>query len=189
MLLIEEFLKKDGLRLEKIRKLRLQPLKDAAAVNSTRWALFRTLKDILPTFTGTGGQTKYNRVRLELPKEHWIDAVCVGNVEKINLVTQQPLRIKATGWGTRQMSGTNKYGFPTRHRERSQVHFGFRTGDIVKAIVTSGKKVGTYVGRVLCRKSGSFDIATKTVRITGISYRFCTQIHKKDGYSYGFQGL
>lgn len=88
--------------------------------------------------------------------------------------------------GTRQMCGTDKYGFPTRHRERSQVHFGFRTGDIVKAVVTSGKKVGEYVGRVLCRKTGSFDITTASGRITGISHRFCQPIHKKDGYSYGF---
>lgn len=84
------------------------------------------------------------------------------------------------------MCGTDKYGFPTCHRERSQVHFGFRTGDIVKAVVTSGKKVGEYVGWVLCRKTGSFDITTASGRITGISHRFCQPIHKKDGYSYGF---
>ena len=183
---VDEFLKKDASRLEKIKRQAKQPLKDAAAVNTTRWALFRTLENILLTKTGTGGQTKYNRTRLELPKEHWIDAACVGEVKKLNLLTQQPLRIKTTGWGTRQMCGTDKYGFPIRHRGRKQVHFGFRTGDIVKAIVTSGKKVGEYVGRVLCRQTGSFDIATKMGRVAGISYRFCTPIHKKDGYSYAF---
>ncbi|MDJ0732764.1 MAG: RNA-guided endonuclease IscB [Nostocaceae cyanobacterium] len=183
---VDEFLKKDASRLEKIKRQAKQPLKDAAAVNTTRWALFRTLENILLTKTGTGGQTKYNRTRLELPKEHWIDAACVGEVKKLNLLTQQPLRIKTTGWGTRQMCGTDKYGFPIRHRGRKQVHFGFRTGDIVKAIVTSGKKVGEYVGRVLCRQTGSFDIATKMGRVAGISYRFCTPIHKKDGYSYVF---
>ncbi|MEI2581731.1 hypothetical protein V5G28_024050 [Scytonema sp. PRP1] len=100
-------------------------------------------------------------------------------------MTQQPLRIKATGWGTRQMCGTDKYGFATRHRERKQVHFGFKTGDIIKAVVTSGKKIGEYVGRVLCRKTGSFDIVTSTGRVAGISHKHCTPIHKKDGYSYG----
>jgi hypothetical protein len=84
------------------------------------------------------------------------------------------------------MCGTNKYGFPTRHRTRQQVHFGFRTGDIVKGIVKNGKKVGTYVGRVLCRKSGSFDISTKSDRVAGISHKYCQPIHKKDGYSYVF---
>ncbi|GAB1542033.1 hypothetical protein NUACC21_47060 [Scytonema sp. NUACC21] len=183
---IEEFLKKDGSRLEKIKRQATQPLKDAPAVNATRWELFHTLKNILLTTTGTGGQTKYNRTRLELPKQHWIDAACVGDVETIQLLTQQPLRIKCTGWGTRQMCGTDRYGFPTRHRDRKQIHFGFKTGDIVKAIVSTGKKVGEYVGRVLCRKSGSFDIVTKSGRITGISHRFCSPIHQKDGYSYAF---
>ncbi|MFK0734742.1 MAG: RNA-guided endonuclease IscB [Gloeotrichia echinulata HAB0833] len=184
--LIDEFLKKDPSRLEKIKRLAKQPLKDVAAVNSTRWALFNALKNILPTTTGTGGQTKYNRTRLNLPKEHWLDASCVGDVENIELLTQQPLRIKSNGWGTRQMCGTDRYGFPTRHRERKQVHFGFRTGDIAKVIVTSGKKMGEYVGRVLCRKTGSFDIVTKLGRVAGINHRFCSSIHKKDGYSYGF---
>ena len=183
---VEEFLKKDPARLEKIKGQAKQPLKDAAAVNSTRWALFRTLKNILPTTTGTGGQTKYNRTRAKLPKQHWIDAACVGEIETIKLLTQKPLRIKCNGWGNRQMCGTDKYGFPTRHRERKQTHFGFRTGDIAKVVVTSGKKAGEYVGRVLCRKTGSFDIATLSGRVSGISHRFCTPIHKKDGYSYAF---
>lgn len=184
--LIDEFLKKDPSRLEKIKRLAKQPLKDVAAVNSTRWALFKALKNILPTTTGTGGQTKYNRTRLNLPKEHWLDASCVGDVENIELLTQQPLRIKSNGWGTRQMCGTDRYGFPTRHRQRKQIHFGFRTGDIAKVIVTSGKKMGEYVGRVLCRKTGSFDIVTKLGRVAGINHRFCSSIHQKDGYSYGF---
>ncbi|AFY91156.1 RNA-guided endonuclease IscB [Chroococcidiopsis thermalis] len=186
ILLIDEFLKKDLTRLERIKRQSKTPLKDAAAVNSTRWKLYNTLKEMLPITTGTGGQTKFNRIRFGLKKQHWIDAVCVGNIEAIKLLTQQPLRIKCTGWGTRKMCSTDEYGFPIRHRDSNQVHFGFRTGNIVKAIVTSGKKVGEYVGRVLCRKTGSFDIATKTGRVTGISHRFCTSIHKKDGYSYVF---
>jgi 5-methylcytosine-specific restriction endonuclease McrA len=183
---IDEFLKKDRTRLERIKRQAKQPLKDAAAVNATRWCLYQTLSNILPTSTGTGGRTKYNRTRLNLPKQHWIDAACVAEVENLNLLTQQPLKIKCTGWGTRQMCGTDKYGFPTRHRERRQVHFGFKTGEMVKAIVTSGKKVGEYVGRALCRASGSFDIVTKLGRVSGISHKFCTAIHQKDGYAYAF---
>ncbi len=55
------------------------PLKDAAAVNATRWALYHALKATgLPVETGTGGRTKYNRTRLGLAKSHWADAACVG---------------------------------------------------------------------------------------------------------------
>ncbi|GET35425.1 RRXRR domain-containing protein [Microseira wollei] len=176
--LVDEFWKTDSARLEKIKRQATASLKDATAVNSTRWALFHTWEGILPTRTGTGGQTKYNRTRFELPK--------LSNIDSIKLLTRQRLRIKCTGWGTRKMCGTDRYGFPTRHRQRQQVHFGFRTGDIVKAVVLSGKKVGEYVGRLLCRKTGSFDIATSRGRVAGVSHRFCTPIDQKDGYSYGF---
>ena len=62
----------------------------------------------------------------------------------------------------------------------------FLPGDIISATVTAGKKIGSYMGRVLCRASGSFDIATKMGRVAGISHKYCKPIHKKDGYSYGF---
>lgn len=162
-----------------------KPLADTAAVNTTRWELFRRFKDVgLPVSTGTGGQTKFNRTTLGLPKTHWIDAACVGTVTQLVIKSLKPLKIKAKGHGTRKMCGTDKFGFPTRHRSRIQIHFGFQTGDIVKAVVTKGKKVGTYVGRVLCRATGSFDIATSNGRLTGISHKYCQPIHRKDGYSY-----
>lgn len=87
------------------------PLKDAAAVNATRWALYNALKALgLPVVTGSGGQTKFNRTRLGLPKSHWLDAACVGETPVLCVGTTQPLSIKATGNGTRQMCGTNKFG-------------------------------------------------------------------------------
>ncbi len=174
-------------QLNRILKQAKLPLKDAAAVNSTRWALFNALTETgLPVTTGTGGQTKFNRNRLGLPKSHWLDAACVGNVEALEVLTSKPLLIMAKGHGTRQMCGTNKYGFPTRHKSRVQIHKGFQTGDIVNATVNAGKKVGSYVGRVLCRASGSFDIVVKSGRVAGISHKYCSPIHKKDGYSYAF---
>jgi len=60
----------------------------------------------------------------------------------------------------------------------------FQTGDIIRAIVTRGTKQGTYVGRVLIRASGSFDIRTKQGRVQGVSHRFCTPVHRCDGYKY-----
>ena len=67
---VEDFLKKDSIRLEKIKAIALQPLSNAAAMNATRWKLHETLEGIFPTTTGSGGQTKYNRIRLGLPKQH-----------------------------------------------------------------------------------------------------------------------
>lgn len=184
---IRDFLSNKPNLLNQILKQAKSTLQDAAAVNSTRWALFNALKQTgLPVNTGTGGQTKFNRTRSNLPKSHWLDAACVGNVESLKVLTSKPLLIVAKGHGTRQMCGTDKYGFPTRHRSRVQIHKGFRTGDIVAATVTAGKKVGSYVGRVLCRASGSFDIVTKSGRVAGISHKYCKPIHRKDGYSYAF---
>lgn len=164
-----------------------RPLTDTAAVNATRWALYRRLKATgLPVEVGTGGRTKFNRTTLGLKKQHWIDAATVGASTPNQLLIDgiKPLQIPAKGHGTRQMCGTNKYGFPVRHRSRIQIHKGFQTGDIVRAIVTGGKKLGTYVGRVLCRATGSFDITTSSGRVTGISHKYCQPIHRKDGYSY-----
>lgn len=184
---IRDFLAGKPDLLNRILKQAKSPLKDAAAVNSTRWALFNALKQTgLLVATGTGGQTKFNRTRLELPKAHWMDAACVGQIESLDVLTSKPLTIAAKGHGTRQMCGTDRFGFPIRHRSRVQVHKGFQTGDIVAATVTAGKKIGSYVGRVLCRASGSFDIATKQGRVAGISHKYCSPIHRKDGYAYEF---
>jgi 5-methylcytosine-specific restriction endonuclease McrA len=186
---IKEFLKKDPTRLERILKQAKQPLADAAAVNTTRFALVKTLKATgLPVETGSGGLTKFNRTQQELPKEHWLDAACVGQStpEKLIVKGVKPLLITANGHGTRQMCRTDKYGFPNRHCSRIKFHFGFQTGDIVKAVVTSGKKVGEYVGRIATRATGSFNISTQDGLVQGISHKYCKHIHKKDGYSYLF---
>jgi len=164
-----------------------QPLKDAAAVNATRWALWRRMNTLgLPLEVGTGGRTKFNRVKQHYPKAHWIDAICVGESGGRVIISPNhaPLQIRATGHQSRQMCRVDKYGFPRTSPKQGRVHFGFQTGDMVKATVTKGVKCGTYIGRVSVRASGFFDIITPTGRTQGISYRYCTPIHNSDGYLY-----
>jgi len=183
---IKNFLSRKPDLLKQIMAQVKRPLKDASAVNSTRWALFNQLKLTgLPVTTGSGGQTKYNRTRLELTKTHYFDAACVGRVDKLIVLATQPLLIKSSGQGTRQMCRTDKFGFPSRHVPRDKFVKGFQTGDIVKAVVTSGKKVGEYVGRVAVRSSGSFNISAKEL-VQGISHKYCQTLQRKDGYSYQF---
>jgi 5-methylcytosine-specific restriction endonuclease McrA len=182
---IKEFLKKDPKRFTEIEAQAKKPLVDTAAVNATRFRLLETLKALgLPVETGSGGLTKFNRTTQSLDKTHWIDAACVGKStpNKLWVNGVKPLLIKAAGHGTRQSCRTDKHGFPIRHCAREKIHFGFTTGDIVKAVVTKGKKVGIYTGRIATRATGSFNISTKNGLIEGISYKYCKTIHRKDGY-------
>jgi 5-methylcytosine-specific restriction endonuclease McrA len=183
---IKDFLRKDPSRLEKILAQAKKPLFCAAAVNTTRYALLEVLKETgLPVECGSGGLTKFNRSNQSLDKTHWIDAACVGKSTPILKIKGiKPLLITANGHGTRQICRTDKFGFPTRHCSRTKFHFGFQTGDIVKAVVKSGKKVGEYIGRIATRATGSFNISTQNGLVQGISYKACEFIHKKYGYSY-----
>lgn len=182
---LQVFLAKQPERLKRILAQAKRPLKDATAVNSTRWALFNALKNTgLPVITASGGLTKFNRTRNQLPKSHWIDAACVGIVDTLKVLVNKPLLIKATGHGTRQMCRTDKFGFPARYVPRFKFVKGFQTGDIIKAVVTAGKKAGCYLGRVAVRTTGNFNISTKDLLVQGISHKYCSIIHKKDGYSY-----
>ena len=184
---VKVFLAKKPDVLKRVLAQAKRPLKDAAAVNSTRWALFNRLKETgLPVSTGSGGLTKFNRTRLQLPKTHWLDAACVGQVDSLQVLTDKPLLIKATGHGSRQMCRTDKFGFPSRYVPRFKFVQGFQTGDIVKAIVASGKKIGEYVGRVAVRSSGSFNISDQSGLVQGISHKCCKTVHRKDGYGYAF---
>lgn len=158
------------------------PLKDGAAVNATRWALFRHLQSTgLPIECGSGGRTKYNRTRLGLPKAHWLDAACVGastsdalRIEGITL-----LHIKATGHGNRQMCQTDKFGFPKAHRMRRRSFMGFRTGDTVRAVVPTGKYAGRYTSRIAIRQRPSF-------RLDGFDVhpKYLKVLQRADGYEY-----
>jgi len=184
---IREFLSKKPEILSRILKQAKQPLKDATAVNSTRWALFQRLKQTgSPIEVSTGGRTKFNRTRLQLPKTHWLDAACVGNVEMLQVHAKKPLLISAKGWGNRQMSTTNKYGFPVRHRTRCKTFFGFQTGDMVRAVLPSGKFAGTHVGRLTVIESGVFEMRTPLGKVSPVRHKYCESIHRNDGYMYAF---
>ncbi len=114
----------------------------------------------------------------------WIDAACVGKSTPAQVFVDGviPLEIKATGHNTRQMCRMDKYGFPRTSAKGPRTIKGFRTGDMVKAIVRSGKKIGCYVGRVAVRSSGSFNVKTAAGNIQGISHRYCRVLQKADGY-------
>ena len=167
-----------------------QPLRDAAAVNTTRWALLQRLHATgLPVETGTGGRTKWNRTQRGLPKTHWLDAACVGasTPERMQVAQVVPLQITAMGRQRRQMCSMDKYGFPRTKSKGPSLVQGFRSGDMARAVITTGTRVGVYVGRVAVRATGKFNITTSAGTVQGLHVKYFTAIQRRDGYTYSYQ--
>ena len=189
---VETFLIGKPNRLKRILAGLKASLKDAAAVNATRYVIGDVLKSLgLPVTFWSGGRTKFNRTGQCYPKAHWIDAACVGESgEHVRLeLAQSVLAIKATGRGSRQMCRMDRFGFPRTSAKAAKMVRGFRTGDIVEAIVPSGKKAGAHTGRVAIRSSGSFNITTAAGTVQGINHKHCRILHRADGYGYSIQVL
>ena len=181
---VEEFVT-DTARLARILVAAKRPLRDAAAVNSTRWALWRALAATgLPVSTGSGGRTKWNRRRFGLPKSHTLDALAVGEVTTICAVPSTVLVATSTGRGRYRRAQCDRYGTKLSDLTREKRHFGFATGDIVTATVPKGKKKGTHTGRVAIRKTGSFNITTANGTVQGIHHRHCRILQYGDGWNY-----
>lgn len=184
---VQEFLANKPEVLASLLAQTKAPLRDAAAINSTRGRLCEQLKALdVPLETASGGLTKYNRTRCHLPKTHWCDAACVGasTPERLDVRGVSPLHIMATGHGSRQMCLMDRFGFPRTGPKQQKRVKGLQTGDLVRAVVTHGTKRGTYVGKVAVRTSGSFNITTTHGIVQGIPHRFCQLIARSDGYSY-----
>jgi 5-methylcytosine-specific restriction endonuclease McrA len=184
---INEFLAHKPAILKRIQAQAQAPLKDAAAVNATRYAIGKAIKDLgLPTSCWSGGRTKYNRVTQGYAKTHWLDAACVGESgHKVYIPTKlKPLIITATGRGTRQVVRTDKYGFPRTKAGRVKRVHGFQTGDLVRLQQPSGKYAGTYVGRLAgIRARGDFDMITPKGKVTS-NFKNYILLQRGDGYAY-----
>ncbi|MBD2361857.1 HNH endonuclease [Anabaena minutissima FACHB-250] len=183
---IAQFLKKKPDLLNRILAQAKKPLVDATAVNATRWELYRRLQQTdLLVEVGSGGRTKWNRVKRGIDKSHWADSLCVGasTPEKLIMKNIKPLLITAKGHGTRQRCRPDKFGFPKAHAPSLKYFQGFITGDIVKAHIPTGKFAGTYTGRIAIRFRPSFVLHTSEKKFD-VHPKYLKTIHKADGYEY-----
>ncbi|AHE95216.1 HNH endonuclease [Campylobacter fetus subsp. venerealis] len=189
---------KDKLSLKEFGKLvgkdfsHLEPKKlpkYAAIVQSARNYMFQEIIKIVPdTASYDAWLTKYNREELELPKQHYYDALSVGEINNYKFLTDKVLIISAKGRGSRQMCRMDSYGFPRTSAKAFKSVKGFQTGDIVKAIVPTGLKQGEYLGRVAVRVNGYFNITTQDGSTQqGVGYKFCRLLQRNDGYSYNYK--
>jgi len=162
--------------------------KDAAIVQSSRNYMVREItKLVSDTTTHDAWLTKYNRDSLGLPKEHYYDALSVGNIENYKFLTGKILIVSAKGRGSRQMCSMDRYGFPRTSAKASKFVEGFQTGDMALVIVPKGSKQGEYFGKVVVRSNRYFDIKTKTKTIRSIGYKYCHLIQRGDGYLYCYK--
>lgn len=190
--------KKSNLSLKEFGKLmnkdfsKLEPKKlpkDAAIVQSARNYMVKEIaKLVSDTITYDAWLTKYNRDQLGLSKQHYYDALSVGEIPtKFNFLTDKILLISAKGRGSRQMCRMDRFGFPRTSPKGSKSVKGFQTGDIVKAVVPSGLKKGEYLGRVAVRSNGYFNIEVNRDLIQGIGHKYCRIVQRNDGYSYEYK--
>jgi len=158
------------------------PLKDAAAINSIRYAIGHVIRSMgLPTRFWSGGRTKRNRVTQGYDKAHWIDAACVGEAgEAVALNGIRPLTITATGRGQRQVVKSDRHGFPRGSAGRVKRVHGFQTGDLARLCVPKGNYAGVYMGRIAgIRADGRFDLHNITRR--WVNFKL---LQRADGYAY-----
>ncbi|MBE1530304.1 RRXRR domain-containing protein [Actinomadura algeriensis] len=100
-------------------------LRDAAAVQSTRWELWRALDERLPTHTGSGGRTKWNRTRNRLPESHTLDALAVGSLDTITGTVDTALVAGCAGRGS--SAGTHTGRVAVRSTGRFNITTGTET--------------------------------------------------------------
>ncbi|TMR89346.1 RNA-guided endonuclease IscB, partial [Nonomuraea basaltis] len=182
---VQEFLAGRPKVLARVLAQAKVPLRDAAAVNATRWALWRALASTgLPVHAASGGRTKWNRSRTGAPKSHTLDALHVGELDAVTCWPAVVLVAACAGRGGYARTRTDRFGFGRLRLPRvKQVH-GFATGDLVRASVPSGKKAGVHTGRVAVRSTGSFNITTARGTVQGISHRHVRLLQRGDGYAY-----
>ena len=157
-----------------------QPLRDAAAVNTTRFALVEALGALsLPIGTWSGGRTRYNRDCFGIRKDHALDGLCVGQMVGVDVGRGRTLQITAQGRGRYGRTLVDRYGFPRGFLLRHKRVKGFATGDLVRASMPEPLKTqGRHQGRVAIRATGSFRIGL----VDGINARYCRLLQRADGY-------
>ncbi|WP_293348887.1 MULTISPECIES: RNA-guided endonuclease IscB [unclassified Microcoleus] len=185
---VRDFLAKSPDILQQVLENATKPLKDAAAVNSTRSAIVKMAKSICENVKCyCGARTKMNRSRQGLEKTHSLDAACVGESgASIRVLTDRPLLITCKGHGSRQSIRVNASGFPAVKNAKT-VFTHIAAGDVVRFTIGKDRKkakAGTYTARVKTPTPKGFEVLIDGARITLSTMSNVVFIHRSDGYGY-----
>lgn len=114
-----------------------------------------------------------------------------GRLRRVLAEARAPLRDAAAVNATRRVlfeglkrTGLPVSGFPAGHLMAGKSVRGFRKGDIVRAVVPSGKRRGVHSGRVAVRASGLYNVQTAGGTVQGVSHRHCRIVQRGGGYGY-----
>lgn len=156
-----------------LKRKRRRSFKDAAFMGIMRWAFLDRLKEIYPDVRNTYGYTtKNNRIRLGLPKEHYVDAYCIaGNFGAKRLDYY---------WYQKQVRKHNRKTHQAKYikggiRKRSQTPytvFGFRLFDKVKykgieCFISARRLTGSFRIRKLDGTAISAGVTYKKLKLIG----------------------
>jgi hypothetical protein len=158
------------------------PLKDATAVNATRWELFRRLvRRACRSSAARAGAPSSTARRAGCPRRTgWTPRVGASTPEVLDVAGVRPLLAEACGHGKRPRQNLDKSGSPRGEpAPRPKTSFGFRTGDIVRADIPNGKHRGMHVGRIAIRHSPSFRMGSIEVHS-----KYLAAVYRADGYNY-----
>ncbi|MGD6753634.1 RNA-guided endonuclease IscB [Streptomyces sp. BH105] len=164
-------------------------LRDAAAMNAVQPELLRALDRLMVTIRSWPSRTtRDNRAAVGLGKTHTLDALAVGPLDQdrgdtIVRVPDRVLVLEATGRGSYARTTPDRFGFPRLRRERRKQHFGYVTGDLVRAEIPKGKWAGVWTGRISVRARGQHSLTTPGGRIN-VSYLHLRVLQRADGYAY-----
>ena len=134
-------------------------------------------------------ETRYRKCRFDRSKPSgWLPPSLMSRVHNIMTWVERLLRICPITAisGDWAWEPPNMHDLPIRHRTRCKRFYGFQTGDMVRAILPSGKFAGTHVGRLTVRKTGVFEINTSKSKVAPVRHKYCQSVHKNDGYMYTF---
>lgn len=174
----------------KLTQKRGQSFKEATFMGIMRWALLDRLKEIYPSVKNTYGYiTKSNRIRLGLPKEHYIDAFCIArnfNAERLPYFWYQ----KQVRKHNRQIHKMqfSKGGVRKRNQTPYAV-FGFRLFDKVRCkgqtcFIYGRRLTGSFALKKLDGTPVSGGITYKKLRLIAKRKTFLTERKLKNARIY-----
>ncbi len=182
-----EFLKGRPERLARLLAQAKAPLRDAAAVNVTRYAAempSRGWAFRLPSGPGEGRSlTVAPRAIPRRPPDRCGPRRGKRRGREACLHLRAPAD-QGHGPGDASVVRTERYGFPRSAPGRVKRVEGFQTGDLVRLTQPRGKYAGSHTGRLAgVRADRRFDIAAPGGKITAMSRNY-RLLQRGDGYAY-----